>query len=175
MDAIGNTDTAPSSRWSSAVSTVDCEAEIVVARCSTTTKMAASATAKNGMRVPSFGVVRSQRLSARASADFIAAARGALRRLPPRREAVSVPVMNVERELTPVVRVRIQRLEHGADLPLPEYAPAGAAGMDVAAATEAPIERAGRDRTRADRCGRGARGFEIQPRPRSGLATRGTA
>jgi dUTP pyrophosphatase len=82
--------------------------------------------------------------------------------------------MNVERELTPVVRVRIQRLEHGADLPLPEYASAGAAGMDVRAAIEAPID-----------VGPGAiarvptgvavevpEGFEIQLRPRSGLATR---
>ena len=38
-------------------------------------------------------------------------------------------------------RLRIQRLAHAADLPLPRYETAGAAGMDLVAAhpAEAPI------------------------------------
>jgi dUTP pyrophosphatase len=74
------------------------------------------------------------------------------------------------------VEVRITRLPHGADLPLPEYQSALAAGLDLLAAVpaEAPLELAP-----------GARalvptgiaialppGFEAQVRPRSGLAAR---
>jgi len=74
------------------------------------------------------------------------------------------------------VEVRIKRLSHGADLPLPEYQSALAAGLDLLAAVpaNAPIELAP-----------GARalvptgiaialpaGFEGQVRPRSGLAAR---
>ena len=74
------------------------------------------------------------------------------------------------------VEVGIKRLSHGADLPLPDYQSALAAGLDLLAAVpaEAPIELAP-----------GARalvptgiaialppGFEGQVRPRSGLAAR---
>jgi dUTP pyrophosphatase len=74
------------------------------------------------------------------------------------------------------VEVRVKRLAHGADLPLPEYQTALAAGLDLIAAVpaDAPIELAP-----------GARalvptgiaialpaGFEGQVRPRSGLAAR---
>ena len=74
------------------------------------------------------------------------------------------------------VEVRVTRLPHGADLPLPEYQSALAAGLDLLAAVpaDAPIELAP-----------GARalvptgiaialppGFEAQVRPRSGLAAR---
>ena len=74
------------------------------------------------------------------------------------------------------VEVRITRLPHGADLPLPEYQSALAAGLDLLAAVpaDAPLELAP-----------GARalvptgiaialppGFEAQVRPRSGLAAR---
>ena len=74
------------------------------------------------------------------------------------------------------VEVRIKRLSHSADLPLPEYQSALAAGLDLLAAVpaNAPIELAP-----------GARalvptgiaialpaGFEGQVRPRSGLAAR---
>ena len=70
--------------------------------------------------------------------------------------------------------VRIQRLPHAGDLPLPAYETPGAAGMDVRAAVEAPVTLAA-----------GAialvptgfaievpAGFEMQVRPRSGLAAR---
>ncbi|HSR55529.1 MAG TPA: dUTP diphosphatase, partial [Alphaproteobacteria bacterium] len=35
--------------------------------------------------------------------------------------------------------VRILRLDHGSDLPLPEYATAGSAGLDLAAAVEGEV------------------------------------
>ena len=75
-----------------------------------------------------------------------------------------------------LIEVRIVRLPHGGDLPLPEYQSALAAGLDLLAAVpaDAPLELAP-----------GARalvptgiaialpaGFEGQVRPRSGLAAR---
>jgi dUTP pyrophosphatase len=70
------------------------------------------------------------------------------------------------------VEVRILRLPNGEGLPLPTYASAGAAGADVCAAIERDLE-----------IGPGERlgvptglvleipeGFEVQVRPRSGLA-----
>ncbi|MDE2515360.1 MAG: dUTP diphosphatase [Rhodospirillales bacterium] len=70
------------------------------------------------------------------------------------------------------IPIAVRRLPHGADLALPAYATAGAAGMDLLAAVTAPVEIAP-----------GARaliptglaialpaGFELQIRPRSGLA-----
>ncbi len=72
------------------------------------------------------------------------------------------------------VRVAVRRLPHGADLPLPGYATAGAAGMDLLAAITDPVTLVP-----------GARaliptglavalppGYELQVRPRSGLALR---
>ncbi len=68
--------------------------------------------------------------------------------------------------------IQVVRLPHGADLPLPAYATAGAAGADLLAAVAAPVTIAP-----------GARaliptglliavpaGHELQIRPRSGLA-----
>jgi len=76
--------------------------------------------------------------------------------------------------MTGRVTVPVHRLPHGADLPLPAYATAGAAGMDLMAAIAEPV-----------RLAPGARallptglsialpaGFEGQVRPRSGLAAR---
>jgi dUTP pyrophosphatase len=70
------------------------------------------------------------------------------------------------------VRVAIQRLPLGEGLPLPSYATAGAAGMDLASAedgTLAPMER------RLFATGFAIalpEGYEAQVRPRSGLAWR---
>jgi dUTP pyrophosphatase len=70
------------------------------------------------------------------------------------------------------VRVAIQRLLLGEGLPLPSYATAGAAGMDLASAedgTLAPMER------RLFATGFAIalpEGYEAQVRPRSGLAWR---
>jgi dUTP pyrophosphatase len=74
------------------------------------------------------------------------------------------------------VEVRVLRLPHGADLPLPEYQSALAAGLDLLAAVpaDAPIELA------PGACALVPTGiaialppgFEGQVRPRSGLAAR---
>lgn len=72
----------------------------------------------------------------------------------------------------PEVSVRIVRLPHGEGLPLPAYATAGAAGMDVVAAVEevlvlAPGERAAVPTGIAIAV---PEGHEMQVRARSGLA-----
>ncbi len=73
-----------------------------------------------------------------------------------------------------MVTVALQRLPHGADLPLPAYETAGAAGLDLRAAiTETlvltPGERALVPTGLAMQL---PEGFEGQVRPRSGLAVR---
>ena len=72
------------------------------------------------------------------------------------------------------VTVRVRRLAHATDLPLPAYATAGAAGMDVRAAIETPVTLAPGER-RSVPTGlvlEVPAGFEVQLRPRSGLAVR---
>jgi dUTP pyrophosphatase len=73
-----------------------------------------------------------------------------------------------------VTAISFTRLEHGKDLPAPEYATAGAAGMDLVAAvpTDAPLRLAPRDRAAVPTGLVLAipQGFEGQVRPRSGLA-----
>jgi dUTP pyrophosphatase len=66
----------------------------------------------------------------------------------------------------------ILRLAHGAGLPLPAYATAGAAGMDIAAAVEAPLTLAPGRRALVPTGFAMAlpEGVEAQLRPRSGLA-----
>jgi dUTP pyrophosphatase len=72
------------------------------------------------------------------------------------------------------IPIRVCRLPHGEGLPLPNYATAGAAGMDLLAAVAEPVT-----------IGPGQRaliptgltialppGYELQIRPRSGLALR---
>ena len=72
--------------------------------------------------------------------------------------------------------VRFRRLPHGADLPLPTYQSAHAAGLDLMAAVpaHAPATLAPGER-RLIPCGISIAlpdGFEAQARPRSGLAVR---
>ena len=66
------------------------------------------------------------------------------------------------------------RLPHGADLPLPDYATAGSAGMDLLAALDAPLELAPGARALVPSGIAIAlpEGYEAQVRPRSGLAAR---
>jgi dUTP pyrophosphatase len=70
--------------------------------------------------------------------------------------------------------LRIQRLTHAADLPLPRYETAGAAGMDLIAANPAdvPIVLAPMQRVLVPTglVFQLEPGFEAQVRPRSGLA-----
>lgn len=74
--------------------------------------------------------------------------------------------------MTPAIRV--VRLPHGADLPLPGYATAGAAGMDLLAAVAAPVVLApgGRALIPTGLAVALPPGHELQVRPRSGLALR---
>jgi dUTP pyrophosphatase len=70
------------------------------------------------------------------------------------------------------VTVQVKRLPHGADLALPAYATAGAAGMDLLAAVTDPMNLAPRQRVLIP-CGfciALPAGYEMQVRPRSGLA-----
>jgi dUTP pyrophosphatase len=74
------------------------------------------------------------------------------------------------------VALRILRLPHGAELPLPSYQSAHAAGVDIMAAVPAngPVTLAPGERVLVP-CGIAIAlpdGFEAQVRPRSGLAAR---
>ena len=68
------------------------------------------------------------------------------------------------------VDVRIKRLPHGEGLPLPAYATDGAAGMDVRAAEEVELPAGARHAVATGFAVAIPDGYEIQVRPRSGLA-----
>lgn len=68
------------------------------------------------------------------------------------------------------IPVRIMRLPHGAGLPLPAYATAGAAGMDVVSAEDVTIPPGARHAVATGFAVAIPEGYEIQVRPRSGLA-----
>ena len=68
------------------------------------------------------------------------------------------------------VRIQIARLPHGEDLPLPSYATPGAAGMDVVAAEDLDLAPGQRHAVATGFRVAIPEGYEIQVRPRSGLA-----
>ena len=68
------------------------------------------------------------------------------------------------------VGVRIMRLPHGEGLALPAYATDGAAGMDVLAAEDVVLPSGGRHAVATGYALAIPPGFEVQVRPRSGLA-----
>ncbi|ASJ92308.1 dUTP diphosphatase [Porphyrobacter sp. CACIAM 03H1] len=68
------------------------------------------------------------------------------------------------------VRVEVKRLPHGAGLPLPAYATDGAAGMDVVSAEDVTIAPGARHAVATGLALAIPQGYEIQVRPRSGLA-----
>ncbi len=70
----------------------------------------------------------------------------------------------------PDIAIAIQRLPHGMGLPLPAYTTDGAAGMDVVAAEELVLEPGARHPVATGFAMAIPRGFEVQVRPRSGLA-----
>ncbi|MEO6153524.1 MAG: dUTP diphosphatase [Croceibacterium sp.] len=72
--------------------------------------------------------------------------------------------------MTEPVEVRIKRLPHGRDLALPTYATTGAAGMDVLAAEAVTLPPGGRHAVATGLALAIPPGYEIQVRPRSGLA-----
>lgn len=68
------------------------------------------------------------------------------------------------------VPVRVKLLPHGEGLDLPVYATAGAAGMDVVSAEDVTIAPGARHAVATGLAMAIPAGFEIQVRPRSGLA-----
>ena len=74
--------------------------------------------------------------------------------------------------MPPPVSIQIKRLPHAEGLDLPAYETAGSAGMDLRAAVEAPMTLAPGDRGLVPTGLSMAipQGFEVQIRPRSGLA-----
>ena len=68
--------------------------------------------------------------------------------------------------------VRVQRLPHARDLPLPDYATAQAAGLDLLAAAAVEIAPMARALVPTGVALELPEGFEGQVRPRSGLAVR---
>lgn len=70
------------------------------------------------------------------------------------------------------MKVEILRLSHGADLPLPAYATAGAAGLDLRAAAAHTLKPGGRALIATGMAIALPPGFEAQVRPRSGLAVK---
>jgi dUTP pyrophosphatase len=72
--------------------------------------------------------------------------------------------------MTDPVGVRLKRLPHGEGLALPAYATSGAAGMDVLAAEDCVIASGQRHAVATGLAVAIPQGYEIQVRPRSGLA-----
>jgi dUTP pyrophosphatase len=74
-------------------------------------------------------------------------------------------------EVEPRISIRIRRLPHAGDLPLPSYGTEGSAGLDIRAAIDAPLDLLPGAILRVPTgfaievpCG-----YEMQVRPRSGL------
>jgi len=72
--------------------------------------------------------------------------------------------------VTSPVKVEVKRLPHGGGLPLPAYATSGAAGMDVVSAESVTIAPGARHAVATGLALAIPAGYEIQVRPRSGLA-----
>ena len=68
------------------------------------------------------------------------------------------------------VSVEVKRLPHGEGLPLPAYATTGSAGMDVVSAENVTLAPGVRHAVATGLALAIPQGFEIQVRPRSGLA-----
>jgi dUTP pyrophosphatase len=68
------------------------------------------------------------------------------------------------------IAIRLMRLPHGEGLPLPAYATAHAAGMDVVAAEDAVLAPGARHAVATGFAIAIPEGYEVQVRPRSGLA-----
>ena len=72
--------------------------------------------------------------------------------------------------MTASISIALKRLPHGADLPLPAYATDGAAGMDVVSAEHATLAPGARAAIATGFAIAIPAGYEVQVRPRSGLA-----
>lgn len=69
-----------------------------------------------------------------------------------------------------MIHIELMRLPHGEDLPLPAYATEHAAGMDVVAAESLTLEPGARHAVATGFAIAIPEGYEVQVRPRSGLA-----
>ena len=68
------------------------------------------------------------------------------------------------------IPILMKRLQHGRDLPAPAYASDGAAGMDVVAAVDTELAPGARAAVATGFALAIPAGYEVQVRPRSGLA-----
>ena len=69
-----------------------------------------------------------------------------------------------------MIEIQLQRLPHGEGLPAPAYATDGAAGLDVVAAEELTLQPGQRHAVATGFAIAIPEGYEVQVRPRSGLA-----
>lgn len=69
-----------------------------------------------------------------------------------------------------MIEIKLFRLAHGEGLPLPKYASEDAVGLDVSAAEELTLRPGERHAVATGFAIEIPRGFEVQVRPRSGLA-----
>lgn len=69
-----------------------------------------------------------------------------------------------------MIALHLRRLPHGHGLPLPAYATTGAAGMDVVAAEDVDLAPGARHAVATGFAIAIPDGYEVQVRPRSGLA-----
>ena len=69
-----------------------------------------------------------------------------------------------------MIEIALQRLPHGDGLPLPAYATGGAAGLDVVAAEDLTLAAGQRHAVATGFAIAIPEGYEVQVRPRSGLA-----
>ncbi|QLC21740.1 dUTP diphosphatase [Parasphingopyxis sp. CP4] len=70
----------------------------------------------------------------------------------------------------PDITIQLKRLPHGDGLPMPAYESAGAAGMDVVTAEDFSLEPGERMAVPSGFAIAIPEGYEVQVRPRSGLA-----
>ena len=70
----------------------------------------------------------------------------------------------------PPIEIRLKRLPHGQGLPVPAYATAHAAGLDVVSAEDVTLAPGGRHAVATGFAMAIPEGYEVQVRPRSGLA-----
>ncbi len=69
-----------------------------------------------------------------------------------------------------MIEIKLARLPHGEGLPLPRYASEDAAGLDICAAEDLTLQPGQRQAIATGFAIEIPRGYEVQVRPRSGLA-----
>ena len=80
--------------------------------------------------------------------------------------------MSSGRPMMAEIEIALTRLPHGEGLPLPSYASGGAAGLDVVAAESLTLQPGGRHAVATGFAIAIPEGYEVQVRPRSGLAVK---